>query len=79
MTATTSATALIGVNGQIVQIECDITNGLPGLVIVGLGDKAVVEAKERLRSAIKNSGFSLPPKRITQSSAGRPTQRRLRL
>ncbi len=69
MTATTSATALIGVNGQIVQIECDITNGLPGLVIVGLGDKAVVEAKERLRSAIKNSGFSLPPKRITLNLA----------
>jgi magnesium chelatase family protein len=69
MTATTSATALIGTGGQIVSIECDITNGLPGLVIVGLGDKAVVEAKERLRSAIKNSGFSLPAKRITLNLA----------
>lgn len=69
MTSTTAAAALVGVNGQIVHIECDITNGLPGLVIVGLGDKAVVEAKERIRSAIKNSGFTLPAKRITVNLA----------
>lgn len=57
--------ALIGIEGIIVDIECDITNSLPGLVFVGLGGKAVTEAKERIRSAIKNSGCFLPPKKIT--------------
>ncbi|HEY6736301.1 MAG TPA: YifB family Mg chelatase-like AAA ATPase [Candidatus Saccharimonadia bacterium] len=65
MLSTVYAPALLGVQGQLVTIECDITNGLPGLVIVGLGDKAVEEARERVRSAIKNSGFTLPAKRIT--------------
>ena len=69
MIATAYAPALTGMNGQLVTIECDVTNGLPGLTIVGLGDKAVEEARERLRSAIKNSGFSLPPKRITLNLA----------
>lgn len=69
MLATIYAPALMGIEGQLVSIECDITNGLPGLVIVGLGDKAVDEARERIRSAIKNSGFSLPAKRITLNLA----------
>ena len=67
MLATVYAPALNGIHGQRITIECDVTNGLPGLVIVGLGDKAVEEARERIRSAIKNSGFILPAKRITIS------------
>jgi magnesium chelatase family protein len=69
MLAKVSAPALYGIDGRLVSIECDITSGLPGIVIVGLGDKAVDEARERMRSAIKNSGLMLPPKRITLSLA----------
>src|SRR5262245_23964885 len=69
MLARSYAPALFGLDGQIIEIECDITNGLPGFVIVGLADKAVDEAKERVRSAIKNSDLNLPPKRLTLNLA----------
>ncbi len=54
----------IGFEGKLIQVECDASNGLPGLVIVGLGDKSVDEARERVRSAIKNSGLEFPRKRL---------------
>ena len=63
------APAIIGVESHLVSIECDMANGLPGFVVVGLGDKAVDESRERVRSAIKNSGLLLPPKRITLNLA----------
>lgn len=69
MLSATFAPAIIGVDSHLVSIECDMTNGLPGFVVVGLGDKAVDEARERVRSAIKNSGLMLPPKRITLNLA----------
>jgi len=69
MTVRTFAPALFGIDGRIVSIECDITNGLPGFVVVGLGDKAVDESRERVRSAVKNSGLMLPPRRITLNLA----------
>lgn len=69
MLARAFAPALFGIDGRLVSIECDITNGLPGFVIVGLGDKAVDEARERVRSAIKNSQLTLPPRRITLNLA----------
>ncbi|MCX7710915.1 MAG: YifB family Mg chelatase-like AAA ATPase [Clostridia bacterium] len=56
---------LVGIDGYIVQIETDISNGIPAFEIVGLGDAAVKESKERVRSAIKNSGLEFPMKRIT--------------
>ena len=59
-----SATA-IGFQGERIEVECDASNGLPTLLIVGLGNKAVDEAKERVRSAIKNSGLEFPKKRVT--------------
>lgn len=59
-----SATA-IGFEGEHIEVECDISNGLPTLLIVGLGNKAIDEAKERVRSAIKNSGLEFPRKRVT--------------
>ncbi len=61
--------ACFGINGELVEIECDMSNGLPGFVTVGLGDKAVDEARERVRSAIRNSGLLLPPRRITLNLA----------
>jgi len=49
-----------GLEGRLVEVEVDILQGLPAFSIVGLGDAAVQEAKERVRSAIKNSGFKYP-------------------
>ncbi len=49
-----------GIEGKLVEVEVDILQGLPAFSIVGLGDTAVQESKERLRSAIKNSGFNYP-------------------
>jgi magnesium chelatase family protein len=69
MLAVTYAPAIIGVESHLVSIECDMTNGLPGFVVVGLGDKAVDESRERVRSAIKNSKLLLSPKRITLNLA----------
>src|SRR6266581_8820867 len=69
MLARAYAPALFGIDGRLVSIECDITSGLPGFIVVGLGDKAVEEARERVRSAIKNSGLVLPPKRVTLNLA----------
>lgn len=61
--------AHVGFDGRTIEIECDITNGLPSIVIVGLGNKAIDEAKERIRSSIKNSGLLMPRKRITLNLA----------
>ena len=49
-----------GLEASLIEVEVDILQGLPGLSIVGLGDAAVQEAKERIRSAIKNSGVTYP-------------------
>lgn len=57
--------APLGFNGQIVEVESDTTNGLPSLQIVGLGNKAIEEAKERVKSAINNSLLDYPKKKIT--------------
>lgn len=61
--------AHVGFEGQLIEIECDITNGLPSIVIVGLGNKAIDESKERIRSSIKNSDLVMPRKRITLNLA----------
>lgn len=55
---------LTGIDGFTVRVETDISNGMPHFDIVGLPDTAVKEAKERIRSAIKNSGYRLPAKHI---------------
>jgi magnesium chelatase family protein len=54
-----------GSDGIIIDTECQLSNGLPLIVIVGLGNKAVDEAKERIRSAFASSNIPLPRKRIT--------------
>ncbi|MGI6697963.1 MAG: YifB family Mg chelatase-like AAA ATPase [Clostridia bacterium] len=58
-----------GMDGYCVEIETYISNGLPSCQIVGLPDAAVNESKERVRSAIKNSGMEFPLKRITVNMA----------
>ncbi|MBQ5636873.1 MAG: ATP-dependent protease, partial [Selenomonadales bacterium] len=54
----------LGIDGKEIRVEVDIMNGLPAFEIVGLPEAAVKESKERVRSAIKNSGFQFPTKRI---------------
>tara|TARA_R110002073_G_scaffold103184_1_gene233596 strand:- start:641 stop:871 length:231 start_codon:yes stop_codon:yes gene_type:complete len=63
--ATVHSYALLGVKAQPIQIEVHIANGLPALTIVGLPEASVRESKERVRSAITNSGFEYPARRIT--------------
>lgn len=60
---------LYGLDAHLVDVEVDVSQGLPSFNLVGLPDKAVEEAKERVRSAIKNSGFDFPAKRITVNLA----------
>jgi magnesium chelatase family protein len=63
--ARTHSIALVGVEGHPVEIESDIENGLPGLLLVGLPDTALREARDRIRAAIINSGEQWPQRRIT--------------
>ncbi len=56
---------LQGLNGSIVEVESDLSRGLPVFNIVGLPDASIKESKERVRAAIKNSGFEFPLSRIT--------------
>src|SRR6185437_8331528 len=63
--ARANAIALVGVQGHVVEIEADIENGLVTLLLVGLPDTALREARDRIRSAIVNSGETWPSRRIT--------------
>jgi magnesium chelatase family protein len=63
--ARTHSMALVGVQGHLVEIEADIENGLVGLMLVGLPDTALREARDRIRSAIVNSKEKWPNRRIT--------------
>ncbi len=66
---------LNGINGYTVSVECFISSGLPAFDIVGLPDAAVKEARERVRAAIKNSGFKFPVSRITLNLAPANTKK----
>jgi magnesium chelatase family protein len=61
--------AVVGLDGAVIEVEVDISPGLPSFTIVGLPDTAVQEAKERVRAAIRNSGCTFPAKRITVNLA----------
>jgi magnesium chelatase family protein len=63
--ARTFAIALLGVAGHLVEVEAHLANGLPGLALIGLPDTALHEARDRVRAAVVNSGFSWPNRRIT--------------
>ncbi|SRR5258708_3600704 len=67
--ATAQDCALVGLEGALVEVEVDITDGLPEFTIVGLPDARVNEAKERVRAAIVSSGYLLPNKRIAVNLA----------
>lgn len=57
--------AALGVNAPLITVEVHISNGLPGLTMVGLPETAVKEARDRVRSAMINSGYEFPAKKIT--------------
>ncbi len=69
MLAKVFACAVVGLDGAIVEVEVDISPGLPSFTIVGLPDAAVQEARERVRAAIRNSGCTFPMKRIVVNLA----------
>lgn len=69
MLAMARSCAIVGLDGALVEVEVDISNGLAAFMIVGLPDAAVNEAKERVRAAIKNSGCLFPYKHITVNLA----------
>jgi magnesium chelatase family protein len=69
MFARVRSSAVIGLEGKIVEVEVNIASGLPNFFIVGLPDTAVQEAKERVRAAIRNAGGFFPMTRITVSLA----------
>jgi magnesium chelatase family protein len=61
--------AVVGVDGVLVEVEVDVGNGQPGIVVVGLPDTAVQESKERVRTAIRNSGGRIPHGKVTVNLA----------
>jgi magnesium chelatase family protein len=60
---------VVGINGLFVEVEVDVSNGLPTFMIVGLANEEVKESRERVRSALKNSGLEFPAKRIVVNLA----------
>jgi len=69
MLAKVTSCAVVGLEGATVDVEVDISPGLPSFTIVGLPDKAVQESRERVRSAIRNSNYKFPARRITVNLA----------
>jgi magnesium chelatase family protein len=63
--ARTYAATLIGVAGHVVEVEADLSSGLPGITFTGLPDTTVVEARDRVRAAVVNSGAPWPNRKIT--------------
>ncbi len=65
MFTTIRSASLAGVRAQPIEVEVDVSRGLPNFVVVGLADSAIRESKERIRAAVKNCGFKFPARRIT--------------
>jgi magnesium chelatase family protein len=63
--ARTMSVAVLGVEGQLVEIQTDLADGLPGVTMIGLPDAALHEARDRIRAAIVNSGEAWPTRRMT--------------
>ncbi|WP_447980469.1 YifB family Mg chelatase-like AAA ATPase [Candidatus Nitrospira bockiana] len=69
MLAKVLSAAMIGLDAHLVEVEVDISGGLPQFSVVGLPDATVRESRDRVRSALKNTGFSFPVKKITVNLA----------
>ena len=69
MLAKVHTAAVVGLEGEVVEVEVDTARGLPSFSIVGLPDKAVQESRERVQAAVKNSGLTVPRQRVTVNLA----------
>ncbi|HIQ96589.1 MAG TPA: ATP-binding protein [Candidatus Limivivens merdigallinarum] len=69
MYSSVTTISMMGLTLYQVAVETDVSNGLPGISMVGYASSQVKEAQERVRTALKNSGFSLPPRKITVNLA----------
>ena len=69
MLAKVFSAGLLGLDAHLIEVEVDIGGGLPQFSIVGLPDATVRESRDRIRAALKNTGFTLPPKKITVNLA----------
>ena len=69
MLAKVHSIALVGLDAHVIDVEVDIAGGLPQFSVVGLPDATVRESRDRVRSALKNTGFHFPAKKITVNLA----------
>ena len=69
MLAKVNSCAVVGLEGYMVQVEMDISPGLPAFFVVGLPDEAVQESRERVRAAVRNSGYTFPMRRVAANLA----------
>ena len=69
MLARIHSAATMGIEARVLDVEVDVSSGLPAFSIVGLPDASVREARERVRSALRNSGFPMPSGRVTVNLA----------
>ncbi len=68
--------SLAGIDGYLIYVQVDVSSGMPGWDIVGLPDVSVKESKERVRTAIKNSGYELNSRKITVNLAPANTKKK---
>jgi magnesium chelatase family protein len=73
--AVVESSTIVGVEAIGVEVQVDVSSGLPAFSIVGLGDTAVLEARDRVRSALKASGFDFPNARVTVNLAPAPVRK----
>src|SRR5439155_23034570 len=69
MLATILSSAVHGIDALLVEVQVDVASGLPQMAVVGLPDGAVKESRDRVRAALKNSGYECPARRITVNLA----------
>lgn len=76
MSSTAYTVAFVGIDAQLVEVQASVGSGMPGFSIVGLPDKAINEARDRVRAAFDAIAVGLPPKRVTVnlSPAGLPKE-----
>ena len=75
MVSKVNSGAVFGLEGNIITVEADTFNALPGIDIVGLADTAVKESKERVKAAMKNNGYAIPQKRVVINLAPASTKK----
>jgi magnesium chelatase family protein len=69
MLAQVTSAAVLGIDAYHLTVEVDVTRGLPAMSLVGLAESSVREGRERVLAALQNSGFTIPPRRITVNLA----------